>query len=46
MCFRGRRETKNWFLSEGNRKVVEFSLLNVSKSRKTFFQEKRTVEEI
>ena len=35
--FHGRGESKNCFLSEGNEKVAEFSLLNVIKSWETFF---------
>ena len=35
--FRGRREAYNWFISEGNKRVSKFSLLNVSKSRETLF---------
>ena len=31
------REALNWFLSEGNREISEFSLFNVSKLWKTFF---------
>ena len=38
-------DDEDWFLSEENRKVAEFSLLNVSKSWETVFQQ-RTVEEI